>query len=44
MAYLSDTHPAMQYPKICREEVSIHIIQSRAHILNTVRRAAARAR
>ncbi|KZV59119.1 nucleotide-binding domain-containing protein [Peniophora sp. CONT] len=23
------------YPKICREEVSIHIIQSREHILNT---------
>jgi len=28
---------AMQYPKICREEVSIHVIQSREHILNTVR-------
>ena len=27
------------YPKICREEVSIHVIQSREHILNTVRRA-----
>ena len=26
-----------QYPKICREEVSIHVIQSRGHILNTVR-------
>jgi len=26
-----------QYPKICREEVSIHVIQSRSHILNTVR-------
>jgi hypothetical protein len=25
-----------QYPKICREEVSIHVIQSREHILNTV--------
>lgn len=24
------------YPKICREEVSIHVIQSREHILNTV--------
>ncbi|KAF8889472.1 hypothetical protein CPB85DRAFT_1231500 [Mucidula mucida] len=23
------------YPKICREEVSIHVIQSREHILNT---------
>jgi NADH dehydrogenase len=23
------------YPKICREEVSIHVIQSRGHILNT---------
>ncbi|KAK7467389.1 hypothetical protein VKT23_004445 [Stygiomarasmius scandens] len=23
------------YPKICREEVSIHVIQSRSHILNT---------
>jgi len=30
------TLPA-QYPKICREEVSIHVIQSREHILNTVR-------
>lgn len=26
-----------QFPKICREEVSIHVIQSRDHILNTVR-------
>ena len=26
------------YPKICREEVSIHVIQSREHILNTVSR------
>lgn len=26
-----------QYPKLCREEVSIHLIQSREHILNTVR-------
>lgn len=25
------------YPKICRQEVSIHVIQSREHILNTVR-------
>lgn len=25
----------VQYPKICREEVSIHVIQSREHILNT---------
>ena len=25
-----------QFPKICREEVSIHVIQSREHILNTV--------
>jgi NADH dehydrogenase FAD-containing subunit len=25
------------YPKICRKEVSIHVIQSREHILNTVR-------
>ncbi|EED77524.1 predicted protein, partial [Postia placenta Mad-698-R] len=24
------------YPKLCREEVSIHVIQSREHILNTV--------
>jgi hypothetical protein len=24
------------FPKICREEVSIHVIQSREHILNTV--------
>ncbi|KXN91513.1 External alternative NAD(P)H-ubiquinone oxidoreductase B1, mitochondrial, partial [Leucoagaricus sp. SymC.cos] len=24
-----------QFPKICREEVSIHLIQSREHILNT---------
>jgi NADH dehydrogenase FAD-containing subunit len=23
------------YPKLCREEVSIHVIQSREHILNT---------
>jgi NADH dehydrogenase FAD-containing subunit len=23
------------YPKVCREEVSIHVIQSREHILNT---------
>jgi len=23
------------YPKICREEVSIHIVQSRSHVLNT---------
>ncbi|KAF5373596.1 hypothetical protein D9758_000773 [Tetrapyrgos nigripes] len=23
------------YPKVCREEVSIHVIQSRGHILNT---------
>ncbi|EIN07055.1 mitochondrial NADH dehydrogenase [Punctularia strigosozonata HHB-11173 SS5] len=23
------------YPKLCREEVSIHVIQSRSHILNT---------
>lgn len=28
------------YPKICREEVSIHVIQSREHILNTVCRIA----
>jgi hypothetical protein len=28
---------AVQYPKICREEVTIHVIQSREHILNTVR-------
>jgi len=27
----------IQYPKLCREEVSIHVIQSREHILNTVR-------
>lgn len=27
----------LQYPKLCREEVSIHLIQSREHILNTVR-------
>ncbi|KIJ10514.1 hypothetical protein PAXINDRAFT_85928 [Paxillus involutus ATCC 200175] len=26
---------ANYYPKICREEVSIHVIQSREHILNT---------
>ena len=26
-----------QFPKLCREEVSIHVIQSREHILNTVR-------
>lgn len=25
------------YPKVCREEISIHVIQSREHILNTVR-------
>ena len=24
------------YPKICRQEVSIHVIQSGEHILNTV--------
>ena len=24
-----------QYPKICRQDVSIHVIQSRSHILNT---------
>lgn len=24
------------YPKICREDVSIHVVQSRGHILNTV--------
>jgi hypothetical protein len=29
---------SVQYPKICREEVSIHVIQSRSHILNTVGR------
>lgn len=26
----------LEYPKICREEVEIHIVQSRDHILNTV--------
>ena len=26
----------LQFPKLCREEVSIHVIQSREHILNTV--------
>lgn len=25
-----------KFPKICREETSIHVIQSREHILNTV--------
>ena len=25
-----------QFPKLCREEVSIHVVQSREHILNTV--------
>lgn len=31
------SHPntSAQYPKILREEVSIHVIQSREHILNT---------
>jgi len=24
------------YPKVCRQEVSIHVIQSGEHILNTV--------
>jgi NADH dehydrogenase FAD-containing subunit len=24
------------YPKVCRSDVSIHVIQSREHILNTV--------
>lgn len=31
------TLSSRQYPKICRREVSIHVIQSREHILNTVR-------
>ncbi|KAH0830678.1 hypothetical protein J3R83DRAFT_2133 [Lanmaoa asiatica] len=26
----------LQFPKLCREEVSIHVIQSREHILNTL--------
>ena len=26
----------LQYPKVCREDVTIHLIQSREHILNTV--------
>ncbi|KAI0929070.1 hypothetical protein AcW2_004878 [Taiwanofungus camphoratus] len=30
------------YPKICREEVSIHLIQSREHILNTYSEAISR--
>ena len=28
----------LQFPKICGKDVSIHVIQSREHILNTVRR------
>ena len=36
---LSLTVRCSQFPKICREEVSIHVIQSREHILNTVRLA-----
>ncbi|RPD66620.1 nucleotide-binding domain-containing protein [Lentinus tigrinus ALCF2SS1-7] len=30
------------FPKICREEVSIHVIQSRSHILNTYSEAISR--
>ncbi|ETW86117.1 hypothetical protein HETIRDRAFT_471436 [Heterobasidion irregulare TC 32-1] len=30
------------YPKLCREEVSIHVIQSREHILNTYSEAISR--
>lgn len=30
------TQISLQFPKVCREEVSIHVIQSRDHILNTV--------
>ena len=33
----SNAHCILQYPKLCREEVTIHLIQSREHILNTVR-------
>jgi hypothetical protein len=43
MDYVSRHKPAAyigtqitQFPKICREEASIHLIQSREHILNTV--------
>ena len=44
MNYVSDTKNAFwthvlidtQYPKLCREEVSITLVQSREHILNTV--------
>lgn len=28
-------HVWLQYPKVCRKDVSIHVIQSRSHILNT---------
>ncbi len=28
----------LQFPKVCGNDVSIHVVQSREHILNTVRR------
>lgn len=34
----------LQFPKLCREEVSIHVIQSREHILNTVRLSSTRSK
>lgn len=34
--FVSFTPVCLQFPKLCREEVSIHVIQSREHILNTV--------
>ncbi|KIM48810.1 hypothetical protein M413DRAFT_61164 [Hebeloma cylindrosporum] len=35
MKYNKSRTKSFQFPKLCREEVSIHVIQSREHILNT---------